>query len=116
MQTGGTHYSSLLQTDGVKLDQFLVGAGSEERPNWEEWLKRMRKCGEWGDQITLQAAADSYQVNIELLNDEGYLIELRPQARPDENLPTITLGHVGEYHYVSLIPGMLRKYSASLRM
>ncbi|XP_019228890.1 PREDICTED: uncharacterized protein LOC109209977 isoform X2 [Nicotiana attenuata] len=50
---------------------------------YDEYLKKMSKAGEWGDHITLQAAADSYGVKIFVITSfkDTCYIEILPQIQ-----------------------------------
>ncbi|KAK4372976.1 hypothetical protein RND71_008360 [Anisodus tanguticus] len=69
---------------------------------YKSYLKKMKRLGEWGDHITLQAAADRYGVKICLVTsfrENGY-IEIRPKdIQPSREL---WLSFWSEVHYNSL--------------
>jgi len=48
--------------------------------DYREYLKKMSKSGEWGDHVTLQAAADSYGVKVFILTSfkDTCYIEILP--------------------------------------
>ncbi|GKF63057.1 OTU domain-containing protein, partial [Tanacetum coccineum] len=50
---------------------------------YSEYLKRISKSGEWGDHVTLQAAADSYGVKIFVLTSfkDTVSIEILPKVQ-----------------------------------
>ncbi|XP_074304763.1 OVARIAN TUMOR DOMAIN-containing deubiquitinating enzyme 12-like [Silene latifolia] len=69
-----------------------------------EYLKKMSKSGEWGDHVTLQAAADSYGVKIFLMTsfkDTCYM-EIIPKAQKSKRI--IFLSFWAEVHYNSIYP------------
>ncbi|XP_034928985.1 OVARIAN TUMOR DOMAIN-containing deubiquitinating enzyme 9 isoform X2 [Populus alba] len=69
---------------------------------YDDYLKKMSKGGEWGDHITLQAAADSYGVKIFVITsfkDTCYL-EILPQAQKSDRV--IFLSFWAEVHYNSI--------------
>ncbi|KAL9245840.1 hypothetical protein vseg_019444 [Gypsophila vaccaria] len=69
-----------------------------------EYLKKMSKSGEWGDHVTLQAAADSYGVKIFLMTsfkDTCYM-EIIPKVRKSNRI--IFLSFWAEVHYNSIYP------------
>lgn len=75
---------------------------------WESYLQRMKKPGEWGDHIILQALADVFLLHISVYNTV-YTDFRRTDITCEQNPPMtkrfhITLGHVGESHYFSLRP------------
>jgi hypothetical protein len=57
----------------------------------------MNSDGEWGDHVTLYAAAQIFQVNIAIISSqfEDSIILV------DDRFPTIVIGHIFESHYVS---------------
>ncbi|CAA2969015.1 Hypothetical predicted protein [Olea europaea subsp. europaea] len=69
-----------------------------------EYLKRMSKCGEWGDHVTLQAAADSYGVKILVLTSfkDTCYIEILPKDQKSKRV--IYLSFWAEVHYNSIYP------------
>ncbi|CAN1337389.1 OVARIAN TUMOR DOMAIN-containing deubiquitinating enzyme 11 [Linum perenne] len=69
---------------------------------YRKYIKRMKKSGEWGDHVTLQAAADRFEVKICLITsfrDNGY-IEIRPKDKNPSR--EIWLSFWSEVHYNSL--------------
>ncbi|XP_061196357.1 uncharacterized protein LOC133204620 [Saccostrea echinata] len=85
---------------------------SEEK--WEEYLKRMSKSGEWSDHIILQAVADSLFLEVIVFNvyhDDIYRTEVKGKMnKHDQNRLTIFLGHLGEFHYLSLRPKLWQRH------
>jgi hypothetical protein len=67
----------------------------------EDYLAKMSKDKEWGDQFTLLALSQSLNVNIKLLHADGNEI-LFPDPSKATALATITLGYNGANHYWSL--------------
>ncbi|WCJ19264.1 OVARIAN TUMOR DOMAIN-containing deubiquitinating enzyme 9 [Euphorbia peplus] len=69
-----------------------------------DYLKKMSKNGEWGDHVTLQAAADSYGVKIFVLTSfkDTCYIEILPQTIMSERV--IFLSFWAEVHYNSIYP------------
>ncbi|XP_031127215.1 OVARIAN TUMOR DOMAIN-containing deubiquitinating enzyme 9-like isoform X2 [Ipomoea triloba] len=71
---------------------------------YDEYLTRMSKSGEWGDHVTLQAAADSYGVKILVITsfkDTCYL-EILPKIQKSKRV--IHLSFWAEVHYNSIYP------------
>ncbi|XP_048250387.1 uncharacterized protein LOC125378634 isoform X3 [Haliotis rufescens] len=64
----------------------------------------MKMLGEWGDNIILQATADLYKVTIRIIttiaNEPTFI---RP-AEYRGDMPVLSIGHLWELHYVTLIP------------
>ncbi|KAG2533696.1 OVARIAN TUMOR DOMAIN-containing deubiquitinating enzyme 12-like isoform X2 [Panicum virgatum] len=72
--------------------------------DYREYLKKMSKSGEWGDHVTLQAAADSYGVKVFILisfEDTCY-IEIVPVI--EKSRIVICLSFWAEVHYNSIYP------------
>lgn len=69
-----------------------------------EYLKKMSKTGEWGDHVTLQAAADSYGIKIFVLTSfrDTCYIEIIPQIQKTKRV--IFLSFWSEVHYNSIYP------------
>ncbi|OMO90710.1 Ovarian tumor, otubain [Corchorus capsularis] len=71
---------------------------------YADYLKKMNKNGEWGDHVTLQAAADSYGVRIFVLTSfkDTCYIEILPHIQKSERI--IFLSFWAEVHYNSIYP------------
>ncbi|KAJ4778684.1 Cysteine proteinases superfamily protein [Rhynchospora pubera] len=71
---------------------------------YDEYIKRMSKSGEWGDHVTLQAAADSYGVKIFVLTSfkDTCYIEILPAVQKSTRI--IFLSFWAEVHYNSIYP------------
>ncbi|XP_059626812.1 OVARIAN TUMOR DOMAIN-containing deubiquitinating enzyme 12-like [Cornus florida] len=69
-----------------------------------DYLKKMSKCGEWGDHVTLQAAADSYGVKMFVLTSfkDTCYIEILPSVQRSKRV--IFLSFWAEVHYNSIYP------------
>ncbi|CAL0299696.1 unnamed protein product [Lupinus luteus] len=69
-----------------------------------EYLKKMSKSGEWGDHVTLQAAADWYGVKIFVITSfkDTCYIEILPQMHKSERV--IFLSFWAEVHYNPIYP------------
>ncbi|KDP30467.1 hypothetical protein JCGZ_16146 [Jatropha curcas] len=69
-----------------------------------EYLKKMSKNGEWGDHVTLQAAADSFGVKIFVITSfkDTCYIEILPDDKKSERV--IFLSFWAEVHYNSIYP------------
>ncbi|XP_004307368.1 PREDICTED: OTU domain-containing protein DDB_G0284757 [Fragaria vesca subsp. vesca] len=69
-----------------------------------DYLKKMSKCGEWGDHVTLQAAADSYGVKIFVITSfkDTCYIEILPHVSKSSRV--ICLSFWAEVHYNSIYP------------
>ncbi|CAA0836510.1 Cysteine proteinases superfamily protein [Striga hermonthica] len=71
---------------------------------YADYLKRMSKSGEWGDHVTLQAAADSYGVKIVVVTSfkDTCYIEILPMDQQSKRV--IYLSFWAEVHYNSIYP------------
>nr|WBN92625.1 OTU domain-containing [Passiflora edulis] len=69
-----------------------------------DYLKKMSKSGEWGDHVTLQAAADSYGLRIFVMTSfkDTCYIEILPLVQKSERV--IYLSFWAEVHYNSIYP------------
>ena len=73
--------------------------------DWETYVSRMENDREWGDNITLQAAADYYEVTAHVYSHDPEMPF--PLVLPSQHLDTdriIRLSHVPEVHYSSVHP------------
>ncbi|KAL1549422.1 OVARIAN TUMOR DOMAIN-containing deubiquitinating enzyme 12-like isoform X2 [Salvia divinorum] len=69
-----------------------------------DYLNRISKRGEWGDHVTLQAAADSYGVKILVLTSfkDTCYIEILPKDQKSKRV--VHLSFWAEVHYNSIYP------------
>lgn len=69
---------------------------------YKHYYKKMAKSGEWGDHVTLQAAADKFAAKICLLTSfrDTCFIEITPQYQPPKR--ELWLSFWSEVHYNSL--------------
>ncbi|KNA10146.1 hypothetical protein SOVF_147100 isoform A [Spinacia oleracea] len=69
-----------------------------------EYLNKMSKSGEWGDHVTLQAAADSYGVKIFLITSfkDSCYMEIIPKVQKSKRV--ILISFWAEVHYNSIYP------------
>ncbi|XP_010558165.1 PREDICTED: OTU domain-containing protein DDB_G0284757 isoform X2 [Tarenaya hassleriana] len=70
--------------------------------DYSEYLKKMSRSGEWGDHVTLQAAADTYRVRILVVTSykDTCYIEILPTSRDYKR--SIFLSFWAEVHYNSI--------------
>ena len=85
----------MLQPDGTPTANFLEG-------EWNVWLKQMSREGTWGDHISLIGVANAYGIEVKVINNTGNVHKIEP-CSPSVPHREITLGHIGEFHYVSLV-------------
>ncbi|KAK9283099.1 hypothetical protein L1049_011329 [Liquidambar formosana] len=71
---------------------------------YDDYLKKISKTGEWGDHVTLQAAADSYGVKIFVITSfkDTCYIEIAPHVQKSKRI--IFLSFWAEVHYNSIYP------------
>ncbi|CAL0299531.1 unnamed protein product [Lupinus luteus] len=71
---------------------------------YSDYLEKMSKSGEWGDHVTLQAAADSYGVRIFVMTSfkDTCCIEILPHFEKPKGV--IFLSFWAEVHYNSIYP------------
>ncbi|KAL6980324.1 hypothetical protein U1Q18_052669 [Sarracenia purpurea var. burkii] len=71
---------------------------------YDDYLKHISKTGEWGDHVTLQAAADVYGVKIFIITSfkDTCYIEILPHAQKSKRI--IFLSFWAEVHYNSIYP------------
>ncbi|KAL0402030.1 UNVERIFIED_CONTAM: OVARIAN TUMOR DOMAIN-containing deubiquitinating enzyme 9 [Sesamum latifolium] len=69
-----------------------------------DYLKQMSKSGEWGDHVTLQAAADCYGIKIFVITSfkDTCYTEILPQIQKSNRI--IFLSFWAEVHYNSIYP------------
>ncbi|XP_048250605.1 uncharacterized protein LOC124135411 [Haliotis rufescens] len=83
--------------DGTHLRNFVP-----EKKEWNTYLDEMLQKGTWGDNLMLMGAADVLEVTIKVIStwsDEPIVIKPREKKA---SLRTLCLGHLAEFHYVSL--------------
>ena len=78
-------------SEGMPLELFAATP-------WGEYLHSMAKNGTYGDQITLQAAADLYNIEIVVVSTLGP--DATAVISPSSSIPTarVQLGHYAENH------------------
>ncbi|XP_071738866.1 OVARIAN TUMOR DOMAIN-containing deubiquitinating enzyme 9-like [Rutidosis leptorrhynchoides] len=71
---------------------------------YTDYLRQISQRGEWGDHVTLQAAADSYGIKILVLTSfkDTAFIEIYPKVLKSNKV--ICLSYWAEVHYNSLYP------------
>ncbi|XP_066269843.1 uncharacterized protein [Branchiostoma lanceolatum] len=58
--------------------------------------------GKWADNVAVQAVANMFNINIKVVNTitPDWLVNIQPLEQTSQN--TITLGQIGEHHYVAM--------------
>ncbi|EPS59964.1 hypothetical protein M569_14841, partial [Genlisea aurea] len=71
---------------------------------YDDYLKKMRRNGEWGDHVTLQAAADFFGIRIFVLTSykDTCYIEILPAVQMSNKLACLSFW--AEVHYNSIYP------------
>ena len=67
--------------------------------DWNTYLNRHRKNGQWGDEIMFRAVSECFSVSVTVYHDDGNVTKLCPTKRIESEL---NLGLVSEQHYVSM--------------
>ena len=83
--------------------------GFVEEESWEQYMQRMARIDEWGDNLTLQSLADAFDVDINVISSsaEGGVLCILPlkaasepaTAKPREQ---VFLGYYADVHFVSV--------------
>lgn len=73
--------------------------------NYDEYVKKMSKSGEWGDHVTLQAAADFYGVKISLVTSFKDTCFIQISPRKTKSKRVVFLSFWAEVHYNSIHAG-----------
>jgi len=71
---------------------------------YDEYLDKVSRNGEWGDHVTLQAAADKYGVKIFVMTSfkDTCYIEIQPKVQKSNKV--VLLSFWAEVHYNSIFP------------
>ena len=95
-----------LALERERYQDFCVMDDASVDADFDGFVQRMAKDGEWGDHVTLQAAADVYGVYVCLVTSyEGRgILRVEPSAAP-ANPRTIWIAFWAEVHYSSIMPG-----------
>jgi len=91
--------SEISLSNGCTLKDFV------HDQSWENYCQKMLKDGEWGDHLTLIAAAEVFQTVIIIISSipgDNYVIEIIPTFTAPQR--TIMLSHFAEFHYGSVHP------------
>ncbi|XP_022798204.1 uncharacterized protein LOC111336388 [Stylophora pistillata] len=85
--------------DGTDLLGFIDNCQS-----WEDYLTNMQKDGTWGDEVILRAAANNYGTSILVISNLSVANDITITPYQSGEYKRLVLGHVHEFHYVSLRP------------
>uniref|UniRef100_A0A8R7V0N5 ubiquitinyl hydrolase 1 n=1 Tax=Triticum urartu TaxID=4572 RepID=A0A8R7V0N5_TRIUA len=71
---------------------------------YDKYLEKVSRNGEWGDHVTLQAAADKYGVKIFVMTSfkDTCYIEIQPKVQKSNKV--VLLSFWAEVHYNSIFP------------
>lgn len=84
--------------------------------SWESYLERMTKPGEWGDHVVLVGLAKALHRKIEVISSRGAEFDLSVDYSDNSSTPAIRLGHLVEFHYMSLIQRKFMLLSTNLKI
>ncbi|OWF46813.1 uncharacterized protein LOC110455162 isoform X2 [Mizuhopecten yessoensis] len=88
--------------DGTHMQMFLP------TEKWEDYLSRMEKDGEWGDEMALRGISEVVQRHINIISalgsDQHNQITIQPSGVEADQSQDLFLGHMDDYHYISLRP------------
>lgn len=100
LQNMGNYSAVTVKAEIVKyIQENAEDFASPEVANLEKYLNQVLNNNEWGNQITLQAAADLYQVTIVVLASRPNYANLVLYPRNGITTGRITVGHYFELHY-----------------
>ena len=89
-----------LQNNQVDNDgsPFLLHLEDSEFPSWQEYLQYMARKNTFGDQLTLFAAANVYNIDIQIVST--LVAGAQHVFHPSSSIPLaiVYLGHFAENH------------------
>ena len=80
---------------------------SNTQNSWNGYLTIMSMQGTWCDALTVQAVAESLNIQIYIIESNvnfGQVTLIQPHHPSQQQPRTIYIGHVDEIHYVSTVP------------
>lgn len=91
------------EINGCPLNCFIYDK------TWDEYCEEVGKNGSWGDQMSLIAVANVYNLRIIVISSvkgDNYVTEVYPDPPlPNREPPRqITIAHIAELHYCSVVP------------
>ncbi|XP_033758531.1 uncharacterized protein LOC117340864 isoform X2 [Pecten maximus] len=88
--------------DGTHMQMFLP------TEKWDDYLSRMEKDGEWGDEMALRGISEVIKRQIKIISalgtDQHNQITIQPTGVESDQSQDLFLGHMDDYHYISLRP------------
>ena len=103
--------SNPYDSDGFPLLEHLA---ENEFAFWNDYIKHMAQDGTYGDQLTLYAAANLYNIDIHIVSSLGAGGQHVFHSSASNSTAIVYLGHLAENqgkHYVSLEPVMTDNFS-----
>ena len=94
-----------LALERERYEDFCVIDEASVDADFDGFVRRMAKDAEWGDNVTLQAAADAYGVYVCLVTsyEQRGILRVEPKA-PPAHARTIWVAFWAEVHYSSIMP------------
>jgi hypothetical protein len=94
------HYMGFLEFDDTTFNNAL-STEEQQLQEFELYVNRLRN-GEWADNLAVQGVVDMLNINIRVINTitPNWIHQIQPRQQTTDN--TITLGQMGELHYVAL--------------
>ena len=89
-----------LMDDPERYRGFAVGT------SFDEYVGRMMQPNTWGDNLSLQAIADAYNVEVCCLTTYGANSIIRLKPATGKAAQQIWLGFYAEFHYNSLVSAL----------
>jgi len=92
-------HSTIELPNGCTLKDFV------HDQTWDQYCSKMSKEGEWGDHLTLIAAAEVFKTAIVIISSvpgDNFVIEVTPAFTGANG--TIMMSHFAEFHYGSVHP------------
>ena len=93
-----------LAEDAERYRGFVA---TEDDVDYEAWVARMACAGEWGDGVTLQAAADAFHMRFIVVtsHESRPILRIEPEGLVEDEEPrTAWLAFIPEVHYSSIVP------------
>lgn len=91
----------------TSLRMWILALPKEEYSSFDDYLEKMARAKWWGDEVTLLAICESYEVAIVMLSSVqggNWHRVLYPAGKSEKDeLPLLWLGHEHERHYWSLV-------------
>ncbi|KAH8095877.1 thiol-dependent ubiquitin-specific protease [Aureococcus anophagefferens] len=100
----GPRVARRLALERERYEDFCVVDEASVDADFDGFVRRMAKDAEWGDNVTLQAAADAYgSTRASTSYAERGILRVEPKA-PPAHARTIWVAFWAEVHYSSIMP------------